>query len=158
VVPGRPRSNRWDASEHYSDKLPPLRTILAMSRFPGRALRLRRLQKRGLIDIIRTLAARGRGFGIRNDMTWKDWAELGERWGRPFIIKGVVRGDDAAAAAKVRPSAIVVCNHGGTYVDGAIASIDATEEVVASIPATIATIQCGGIRRGLDLVTTLALG
>lgn len=157
-VPGRPRSNRWDESEHYGQNLPPLRTILAMSRFPLRALWLRRQQKAGLIDIFKALAARGQQFAIRNDLEWSDWAELAERWGGPFFIKGVSRGDDAAAAAKIGPSAVVVCNHGGTYVDGAIASIDATQEVVAALPPSIAAIQCGGIRSGLDLLTSVALG
>jgi isopentenyl diphosphate isomerase/L-lactate dehydrogenase-like FMN-dependent dehydrogenase len=157
-IPGRPRSNKWGADAFTDGKLPGLRTILAMAPFPVRAFQLRRQQKAGACDILDTLAARGQPFAIRNDLVWSDWAELAERWGGPFFIKGITRGDDAAAAAGLAPTAVVVCNHGGTFVDGAIATIDATEEVAAALPPSIATIQCGGIRRGLDLLTSLALG
>jgi L-lactate dehydrogenase (cytochrome) len=129
-----------------------------MSRFPSRALQLRRQQKAGLIDIMRELTSRGKQFAIRNDLVWDDWTKLAERWGGPFFFKGLSRSDDAVAAARLNPDAIVVCNHGGTYVDGSIASIDATPEIVAAVPPSTTVIQCGGIRTGLNLFTSLALG
>jgi L-lactate dehydrogenase (cytochrome) len=158
ATPGRPRSNRWDRSEHYGQGLPPLKTILAMATRPRTALYVRRQQKRGLIDIMRELQERGGTFEIRNDMGWGDWAELAAHWGGPFFLKGLLRGDDALSAAKLGPDGIVVCNHGGTYVDGSISTIDATVEIAEALPASIATIQCGGIRTGLNLAASLSLG
>jgi L-lactate dehydrogenase (cytochrome) len=158
ATPGRPRSNRWDSSEHYGQAMPPLKTILAMARRPGRALYVRQQQKRGLIDIMREVGERGSQFEIRNDMTLDDYAELAARWGGPFLIKGIIRDDDAVAAAKLGPEGIVICNHGGTYVDGAVATIDATEDIVGALDPSVSAIQCGGIRTGLNLFASLALG
>jgi isopentenyl diphosphate isomerase/L-lactate dehydrogenase-like FMN-dependent dehydrogenase len=129
-----------------------------MARHPRRALDFLELKRNGFGHTIRSLAARGHSVATRNDLEWDDWREFIERWGGPFLIKGILREDEAAAALKLGPDAIVVCNHGGCYLDNAVATISATEDIVASLPSPKPVVQCGGIRTGLHLLTSLALG
>ncbi len=91
------------------------------------------------------------------DVTW-----LVERSGLPVVVKGVVRGDDAARAVDAGASAVVVSNHGGRQLDTAIATADALREVVAALREAgheRAEIYVdGGIRRGTDVLKAIALG
>src|SRR5262249_23726625 len=93
-----------------------------------------------------------------NDLQWEDVQELGQLWGGPLLVKGVLRADDAITIVERGADAIVVCNHGGTGYDGAIATIDATAEVVDAVPPSVSVVQCGGIRNGANLLVSLALG
>jgi L-lactate dehydrogenase (cytochrome) len=154
--PPRERSTRW--GDLTKSGLPPLRTVIAMARHPRIALQLRRQQRAGLFDTTTRLSKRGGTFGIRNDYGWDFIRKLGELWGGPLLVKGVLRADDAMAAAGIGASAIVVCNHGGNGLDGAIASVDAIEAVVNATSWSIPIVQCGGIRNGANLLTSLALG
>jgi 4-hydroxymandelate oxidase len=76
----------------------------------------------------------------------------------PWIIKGVVRGDDARRAMDAGFDAVWVSNHGGRQLDGAIASLDALPEVVEAVGGAVPIIVDGGIRRGTDVLKALALG
>jgi isopentenyl diphosphate isomerase/L-lactate dehydrogenase-like FMN-dependent dehydrogenase len=155
-TPGRARVLRW--GDPFGAKLPPLRTVLAMVRHPRRALDFLELKRNGFGHTIRSLAARGHTVATRNDLVWDDWREFIERWGGPFLIKGILREEDAAAAVKLGADAIVVCNHGGVYLDNAVATINAAEDIVAGLPSSTPVVQCGGIRSGLHLLTSLAVG
>ena len=76
----------------------------------------------------------------------------------PVIVKGVVRGDDAQLAAAHGASAVVVSNHGGRQLDGAIATADALPEVVEAARDALEVYVDGGVRRGSDVLRALALG
>jgi 4-hydroxymandelate oxidase len=76
----------------------------------------------------------------------------------PVLVKGVVRGDDAAAAIEAGAAGVVVSNHGGRQVDTTIATIDALPEVVRAVAGRGAVLLDGGVRRGTDVVKALALG
>jgi len=90
--------------------------------------------------------------------TWDDIAWLRELWGGPFMLKGVMRVDDAKRAVDAGVSAISVSNHGGNNLDGTPATIRALPSVAAAVGDQVEVLLDGGIRRGGDVVKALALG
>lgn len=90
--------------------------------------------------------------------TWEDIAWLRELWGGPFMLKGVMRVDDAKRAVDAGVSAISVSNHGGNNLDGTPASIRALPAVAAAVGDQVEVLLDGGIRRGSDVVKAVALG
>jgi heme/flavin dehydrogenase (mycofactocin system) len=90
--------------------------------------------------------------------TWEDIAWLRSRWDGPFMVKGVMRADDARRAVDAGATAISVSNHGGNNLDGTPASIRALPAVVAAVGGSTEVLLDGGIRRGGDVVKALALG
>lgn len=91
-------------------------------------------------------------------VTWDDLEWLQSLSPLPLVIKGVLRGDDAVRAVEYGAKAIVVSNHGGRQLDGAIASIEALVEIVAAVDGKVEVLLDGGIRRGTDILKALALG
>ena len=91
-------------------------------------------------------------------LTWDDLAWLREQTALPLLVKGVLRGDDAEQARKRGVDGIVVSNHGGRQVDGAIAALDALVEVREAVGPDYPLLVDGGIRRGSDVIKALALG
>ena len=90
-------------------------------------------------------------------LTWRDVEWLRAITRLPVIVKGVVRGDDAQLAAAHGASAVVVSNHGGRQLDGAIATADALPEVVDAGRDALEVYVDGGLRRGTDVLKALAL-
>ena len=76
----------------------------------------------------------------------------------PVIVKGILRADDADRAVRAGARGVVVSNHGGRQLDRAPASIDALEPIVQEVAGAVEVYLDGGVRRGLDVVTALALG
>ncbi|MEI4274249.1 pre-mycofactocin synthase MftD, partial [Klenkia sp. LSe6-5] len=90
--------------------------------------------------------------------TWDDVAWLREQWGGPFMLKGVMRVDDAKRAVDAGVTAISVSNHGGNNLDGTPAPIRALPAIAQAVGDQIEVVTDGGIRRGSDVVKALALG
>ena len=90
--------------------------------------------------------------------TWDDVSWLREQWGGPFMLKGVMRVDDAKRAVQAGVSAISVSNHGGNNLDGTPASIRALPAIAGAVGDDVEIVLDGGIRRGSDVVKALALG
>ncbi|WP_068159433.1 pre-mycofactocin synthase MftD [Rhodococcus phenolicus] len=91
--------------------------------------------------------------------TWEDVAWLREQWGDgPFMLKGVMRVDDAKRAVDAGVTAISVSNHGGNNLDGTPAPIRALPAIVEAVGKDVEVLLDGGIRRGSDVVKALALG
>jgi heme/flavin dehydrogenase (mycofactocin system) len=90
--------------------------------------------------------------------TWEDIAWLREYWGGPFMLKGVMRVDDAKRAVDAGVSAISVSNHGGNNIDGTPATIRALPAIANAVGDQIEVLLDGGVRRGSDVVKALALG
>ncbi|MCA2266640.1 mycofactocin biosynthesis FMN-dependent deaminase MftD [Mycobacterium marseillense] len=90
--------------------------------------------------------------------TWEDIAWLRDLWGGPFMLKGVIRVDDAKRAVDAGVSAISVSNHGGNNLDGTPAAIRALPAIAEAVGDQVEVLLDGGIRRGSDVVKALALG
>ncbi|WP_100523753.1 pre-mycofactocin synthase MftD [Mycobacteroides abscessus] len=90
--------------------------------------------------------------------TWDDVRWMREQWDGPFMLKGVMRIDDAKRAVDCGVSAISVSNHGGNNLDGTPASIRALPGIAEAVGNDIEVLLDGGIRRGSDVVKALALG
>ncbi len=88
------------------------------------------------------------------DIAWL--AEL--TGGLPVVVKGVLRADDAETCLQAGAAGIVVSNHGGRQLDGAVASADALAEVVEAVAGRAEVYVDGGIRSGTDVLRALALG
>ena len=91
-------------------------------------------------------------------LQWDYVAELRERWRVPVIVKGLVTAEDAVLACEHGAEGVVVSNHGGRQLDGAVAALDALPEVVDAVAGRAEVYMDGGVRRGTDVVTALALG
>jgi len=91
-------------------------------------------------------------------LTWEHLATLPSRTRLPVVVKGVLHPDDARRAVDLGASGVVVSNHGGRQVDGAVASLDALGGVRAAVGARTAVILDSGVRTGADVVKALALG
>jgi 4-hydroxymandelate oxidase len=90
--------------------------------------------------------------------TWRDLEWLARRSPVDVVVKGVLRGDDAVRCLDAGAKAIMVSNHGGRHLDGAVASGDALREVADTVAGRVELYVDGGIRRGTDIVKALALG
>ncbi len=91
-------------------------------------------------------------------LNWGKVAKLKEKWGGTFILKGILDPEDAKMAVKVGADAIIVSNHGGRQLDGALSSIRSLPGIVAAVGDQIEIIMDGGIRSGQDVLKALALG
>lgn len=91
-------------------------------------------------------------------MRWEDVAMLRRHWTGPLILKGLLHPEDAQEAMRLGVDAVIVSNHGGRQVDGAVASLRALPEVVDAVQDRIPVLMDGGIRRGSDVFKALALG
>lgn len=76
----------------------------------------------------------------------------------PVVLKGILTAEDARRAVEHGASAIVVSNHGGRQLDGSVAALDALPEVVEAVGGRTEVLMDGGVRRGSDVLTALALG
>jgi lactate 2-monooxygenase len=91
-------------------------------------------------------------------LTWDDLAWLRGETRLPLLVKGVLTGEDAVRARDCGVDGIVVSNHGGRQVDGAVAALDAFVEVRDTLGPEPVVLMDGGIRRGADVLKALALG
>ena len=91
-------------------------------------------------------------------LRWDDLKWLRERTRLPLLAKGVLRADDARRVLEAGFQGVIVSNHGGRQVDGAVAALDALVEVRDALGDNAVVLMDSGIRRGADVVKALALG
>lgn len=91
-------------------------------------------------------------------LTWAQFGFLRRHWSGPILIKGICTADDARRALDAGMDGIVVSNHGGRQIDGAIGAIDCLPEVVAAVDGRCPVLFDSGVRTGIDLFRAVALG
>lgn len=94
----------------------------------------------------------------RSDLTWDRLAWLRARTSLPILVKGIQHADDARLAVEAGVDGIIVSNHGGRQVDGAIGSLAALPSVVEAVGGRVPVLFDSGIRCGADAFKALALG
>ncbi|QXZ11294.1 alpha-hydroxy-acid oxidizing protein [Comamonas sp. Y33R10-2] len=90
--------------------------------------------------------------------TWDDLVWLREQTKLPLIVKGVLSASSAAKAVELGADAIVVSNHGGRVLDGAVSPLEVLPAIRAATPAHIPLLMDSGVRYGTDVIKALALG
>jgi isopentenyl diphosphate isomerase/L-lactate dehydrogenase-like FMN-dependent dehydrogenase len=105
-------------------------------------------------------AAVGQFVGVFSNptVTWDDLAFLRGTTDLPIVLKGILDPDDARRARELGVDGIIVSNHGGRQVDGAIASLDALPEVVGAVGDEVPVLLDSGVRSGADAMKALCLG
>jgi lactate 2-monooxygenase len=92
------------------------------------------------------------------DKSWDQLAFLREHWDGPIVLKGIQHADDARKAVEFGMDGVIVSNHGGRQVDGAVGSLDALPSIVEAVGEQVDVLFDSGIRTGADIVKALALG
>jgi (S)-mandelate dehydrogenase len=98
------------------------------------------------------------GRNYDRSFDWDRLKALRDVWPRKLVVKGVARPDDAERIAAMGCDGLIVSNHGGRQLDGAIATLDALPAIARAVGGRISVLLDGGIRRGVDVVKALALG
>jgi (S)-mandelate dehydrogenase len=98
----------------------------------------------------------GRNYDTSFD--WDGLKAIRDVWPRKLLIKGIARPDDAERAAAIGCDGVVVSNHGGRQLDGAIATLDALPAIARAVGGRISVLVDGGVRRGVDVVKAIASG
>ena len=91
-------------------------------------------------------------------MNWDDIAVVRRQWDGPLLIKGLLHPDDARRAVQAGVDGVIVSNHGGRQLDGALPSLRALPGVVQAVDGRIPVLLDGGVRRGGDVFKALGLG
>jgi (S)-mandelate dehydrogenase len=105
-----------------------------------------------------TAGPMGRSSLRTDSLSWADLQAMRKVWPHKLIVKGMLSAQDAAKAVDYGADGIVVSNHGGRNLDGAISSIEALPEIADAIGKRAAVLVDSGFRRGTDVVKALALG
>lgn len=98
-----------------------------------------------------------RDFSDRGHLNWRHVALIRKQWRGHLVIKGVLSVDDARTAHDEGADGLIVSNHGGRQLDGAVSPLHVLADVVAAVPALPVMLD-GGVRRGSDVLKALALG
>jgi len=94
----------------------------------------------------------------RPSLSWEDIPRLRELTKLPLLLKGILHPDDARRAVDAGADGVIVSNHGGRQVDGAIATLDALPDIVEAVGGRVPVLLDSGIRTGADVFKALALG
>ncbi|VCU68147.1 L-lactate dehydrogenase [cytochrome] [Pigmentiphaga humi] len=145
---------------------PTLANLLDVAGKPGWALRMLGAKRKtfgnlaGYVKDASDINSLGRWTARQFDPTlsWKDVEWIRQQWGGKLIMKGILDAEDASIAASCGADAIVVSNHGGRQLDGALSSIAALPAVVEAVGHQTEVLFDGGVRSGQDVLKALALG
>lgn len=93
-----------------------------------------------------------------SSIAWRDLDFIRSEWKGPLILKGILDPEDAAEAANLGADGVVVSNHGGRQLDGALSAARALPAIADAVGERLTVLADGGVRSGLDVVRLLALG
>jgi L-lactate dehydrogenase (cytochrome) len=99
-----------------------------------------------------------RDFGKKDHLNWVHLQRIRARWRGNLVVKGILHEADARKAAELGVDGIVVSNHGGRQLDGALSPLLALPAIVNAVGAQTVVMMDGGIRRGTDVLKALAMG
>ena len=128
---------------------------------------LRTLARHGMPHFENSFAERGapilssrvqRDFAARDHFDWSHIAHIRRQWRGPLVVKGILSPQDAALARQHGVDGIIVSNHGGRQLDGAVAPLRVLPAIVEQAGSGMTVMLDGGIRRGTDVIKALALG
>jgi isopentenyl diphosphate isomerase/L-lactate dehydrogenase-like FMN-dependent dehydrogenase len=98
-------------------------------------------------------------FALMNrSLTWADIEDLASECSLPVLVKGLLTAEDAELAVEHGAAGMVVSNHGGRQLDRSLATADALPEIAEAVEGRATLLVDGGVRRGIDVATALALG
>jgi 4-hydroxymandelate oxidase len=97
-------------------------------------------------------------FQHAESLTWDDLEWIRSAWEGPIVLKGLLTAEDARLAVESGVEGVVVSNHGGRQLDGAVPSVEALPEIVEAVEERAEIFLDGGVRRGSDVLKALALG
>jgi L-lactate dehydrogenase (cytochrome) len=98
-----------------------------------------------------------RDYSDRGHLNWEHFRLIRRLWKGPLVIKGILDKADAVASRDAGADGIIVSNHGGRQLDGAVAALRVLPGIAAACPQIPVMID-GGVRRGTDVLKALALG
>lgn len=144
---------RTAAEERPEISLGAIATLISITRnAPGRFLaNLTSAQPRAAVQTFLDIYS-------RPSLSWDDLAGLRARTSLSIVLKGVLHPDDARRAVDAGVDGIIVSNHGGRQIDGAISTIDALDEIAPAVDGRIKVLVDSGIYTGSDVFKALALG
>nr|WP_249805695.1 alpha-hydroxy acid oxidase [Bradyrhizobium sp. 76] len=105
-----------------------------------------------------SILSRKKPLGLMPGLSWDHIRRLRDTWKGNFVVKGILRPDDAILAAKRGADGIVVSDHGGRRFDSAVAPIQVLAEIVDEVGQQLTVIADSGVRRGSDILKFLAMG
>jgi L-lactate dehydrogenase (cytochrome) len=128
---------------------------------------LRTLLKHGMPHFENSYATRGapilsksvmRDFRAKDHLNWRHLELIRERWKGHLVVKGILAKEDACIARDSGVEGIIVSNHGGRQLDGAVSPIRVLPAIADAVGATIPVMMDGGVRRGSDVLKAIGLG
>lgn len=127
----------------------------------------RTLLRHGMPHFENSFATRGapivsssvlRDFSARDHLNWQHLEAIRRRWKGALVVKGLLSAQDALQAQRAGADGVVLSNHGGRQLDGAVSPMRVLEEVVAAVGPGYPVLVDGGFRRGSDVLKAIALG
>jgi L-lactate dehydrogenase (cytochrome) len=127
---------------------------------------VRTLVRHGMPHFENSFAQRGapviardveRDFSNRDHLDWGHLTHVRRRWSGELVIKGVLSAGDARTAQRLGADGLIVSNHGGRQLDGAVAALRVLPQIVRAVPGLPVMLD-GGVRRGSDVLKAIALG
>ena len=128
---------------------------------------VRTLLRHGMPHFENSFATRGapivsstvlRDFSARDHLSWRHIEAVRRRWKEPLVVKGLLSVEDALQAQRAGADGVVLSNHGGRQLDGAVSPMRVLEDVVAAVGPGYPVLVDGGFRRGSDVLKAIALG